>query len=176
MTAPTDIATRTATIADAPRLSAFARRVFEATFAADNDPGDMAQYIAAAFTPEAQQRELEDAARTCLLIEHDGAIVAYAMLRTGSSETCVPAAAPVEIERFYVDPAWHGTGLAARLMDAALDTARARGGDVVWLGVWERNPRAIRFYARCGFTDVGAHPFVLGRDVQTDRVMMRALA
>jgi ribosomal protein S18 acetylase RimI-like enzyme len=81
----------------------------------------------------------------------------------------------VEIVRFYVDRAWRGTGLAAALMDAAAEEARGRGARSLWLGVWERNPRAIRFYEKCGFRDVGSQDFVLGSDVQRDRVMARHL-
>ena len=60
-------------------------------------------------------------------------------------------------------------------MDAAVEAAAARGARTLWLGVWERNARAIAFYAKCGFADVGAQPFTLGADVQTDRVMALAL-
>ena len=79
----------------------------------------------------------------------------------------------MEIQRFYVDHAWHGQGVARQLMAACVATARARGGATVWLGVWERNARAIRFYTKHGFTDVGTHDFLLGSDRQTDRVMSR---
>jgi ribosomal protein S18 acetylase RimI-like enzyme len=77
--------------------------------------------------------------------------------------------------RFYVDPIRHGHGIAQTLMDAVLTTARADAAHTIWLGVWERNPRAIAFYRKCGFEDVGSHPFLVGTDLQTDRVMTRAL-
>jgi GNAT superfamily N-acetyltransferase len=77
--------------------------------------------------------------------------------------------------RFYIDARWHGTGAARLLMHAVDDEARRRGARAVWLGVWERNPRAIRFYEKCGFRDVGTQRFLLGTDVQRDRVMLREL-
>ena len=57
-------------------------------------------------------------------------------------------------------------------MGAVFDAARSAGDGHLWLGVWERNARAIRFYAKAGFVDVGSHDFVLGTDRQTDRVMV----
>ena len=77
-----------------------------------------------------------------------------------------------ELHRFYVDRPSQGTGVAQRLMAAVQDAARAAGARHLWLGVWEHNPRAIRFYAKRGFVDVGSHDFVLGADRQTDRVML----
>jgi GNAT superfamily N-acetyltransferase len=81
----------------------------------------------------------------------------------------------VELERFYVDQRWHGRGIAAQLMDAVLRVARGLDGDALWLGVWERNAKAIRFYEKQGFECVGAQTFRLGSDVQHDDVMRRPL-
>ena len=69
-----------------------------------------------------------------------------------------------------VDAPWHGKGIAHALMDASLDEAAHRGAATVWLGVWERNARAIRFYGKRGFHDIGVQPFKLGSDLQHDRV------
>jgi len=84
-------------------------------------------------------------------------------------------AAPIEIRRFYVDRNWQGRGVAQTLMVASLEAAMERGARTVWLAVWDRNLRAQAFYRKCGFEDCGAKEFVLGRDRQTDRVMVRAL-
>jgi len=74
-----------------------------------------------------------------------------------------------------VDHAWHGRGIAQRLMQATIDEAAAAGATTVWLGVWEHNARAIAFYGKHGFVDVGSHEFLVGSDPQTDRVMVRNL-
>jgi GNAT superfamily N-acetyltransferase len=166
---------RRATLADAEALSSFARRTFAETFGPHNDPRDMAVYAERAFTPSAQGAELADASRVCLVGERDGAIVAYALLHDGASPPAVAGSRPLEIERFYVDARWHGAGVSGAMMDRVVDTARSLGCETLWLGVWERNPRAIRFYARRGFLDVGSQGFQLGTDLQTDRVMMRDL-
>ncbi|MFN0097433.1 MAG: GNAT family N-acetyltransferase [Gemmatimonadaceae bacterium] len=61
-------------------------------------------------------------------------------------------------------------------MAQVVDAARHAGAEPLWLGVWERNPRAIAFYRKFGYADVGAHVFVVGTDPQTDRIMTRPLA
>lgn len=167
---------RRATPADASVLSDFARRVFDESFGADNTPEDMATYLASAFSPDKQRAELEHPRRVCLLVELDGAIIAYANVRDGSVHDAVAAERPAELERFYVDRRWHGCGIAAPLMHAVRTVATEWACDVLWLGVWERNPRAIRFYEREGFKRVGAHTFWLGSDLQHDAVMATPLA
>ena len=178
------VSIRPGTPADADRLSAFARRVFDATFAADNAPAHMAAYLDAAFTPARQAAELHAPDATILLAEAQGdaredggrALAGYAhVVLGGDAPACVAGPAPAELKRFYVDPAFHGGGTAGHLMDAAIAAAVARGARTLWLGVWERNARAIAFYAKRGFADVGAQRFVLGADVQTDRVMQRPI-
>ena len=69
-------------------------------------------------------------------------------------------------------PIWHGRGVAQRLMQHVREAARALGARDVWLSVWERNPRAIAFYAKCGFRDVGSKDFFVGQDRQRDHVMV----
>lgn len=170
------LVTRQASVDDAHALSVFARRVFHDTFAADNDPADMALYLDYAFTESKQRGELADASRVCLLVEQDGVLVAYASVFNGSGNEHVTGGRPVELERFYVDQRWHGAGLAAPLMAAVKAQAVAWGGDALWLGVWERNAKAIRFYEKQGFERVGAQTFTLGADVQQDAVMRVRLA
>ena len=65
-------------------------------------------------------------------------------------------------ERLYVSQEWQGRRVAQDLIAAATGLATASGADQVWLGVWERNPRAIAFYTKCGFAEVGEHTFLLG--------------
>lgn len=170
---------RRATAADAPALSEFACRLFTQVFGPDNTPADMALYLPGAFSPELQAREIGDPTRICLLGEADvdgvRTLASYALLHVGTRDAAVTGPDPVEIERFYVDFPWHGGGAAQAMMTEVFEQARAAGGKTIWLGVWERNPRAIRFYGKHQFVDVGAHPFVLGTDVQVDRVMSRPL-
>ncbi len=174
-----EFAIRHAVEADAAALSGFAAHVFAETFAPDNAPLDMQAYLSDAFTPEKQAAEIADPTCVCLLADVGGSMAGYALLRLGAAAPHVPAKYvtqyPVELQRFYVAHAWHGTGVAWRLMAACMEIAQARGGAMIWLGVWERNARAIRFYEKQGFTDIGTQPFQLGSDLQTDRVMARSV-
>jgi GNAT superfamily N-acetyltransferase len=172
-----DVIIRTAVGSDTAALTALARRTFEETFAADNAPANIAIHVAKAFGIALQAAEIANSDIATLVAEARGALVAFTQLRQSSAAPpCVSAVRPVEIWRFYVDRAWHGGALAAQLMGAALARAVSLGADIAWLGVWERNPRAIRFYAKHGFVDVGSHIFEVGADTQTDRVMQRPLS
>lgn len=126
---------------------------------------------------DAQQgRELSDPNYVTLLIEDGAQLVAYAQLRQHPPPPCVDADAPVELYRFYVDRAWHGQGVAQQLMAGVHDAARAAQGGTLWLSVWEQNARAIAFYSKCGYRDVGSADFFVGPDRQTDRILVVEVA
>jgi len=152
---------------DAAQLAELAERTFRETFAKDNRAEDLEAYVRLAYGTERQRREIEDPRHVALLAEEDGALIAFAQMNVLEGA--------VEILRFYVDAPWHGRGVARELMRAAEDAARDLGATTLRLGVWERNFRAIAFYAKCGFRDVGTQPFLLGSDLQTDRVMEKEL-
>jgi len=170
---------RRAGLSDARALATFAATAFADTFAADNAPEDMAAYLANAFGESRQRADLLDPDCIVLLAERGSELAGYAMLRDGKGPPAVggiPSDNAIEIARLYSDKRWIGTGVGATLMQACLDAGVERGREWIWLGVWERNTRAIAFYARWGFSDVGWQFFQLGADRQTDRIMARPLA
>jgi GNAT superfamily N-acetyltransferase len=167
---------RPGTIHDAAALAAFAARTFAETFEADNSAADMQAHLGQAYGVAQQAAELASPAIMTLLAEADDRLVAYAQVRRGPAPPCVGVPDAIELHRFYVDAPAQGTGVAQRLMAAVRDAARTAGARHLWLGVWEHNTRAIRFYAKCGFVDVGSHDFVLGTERQTDRVMVAPVA
>jgi diamine N-acetyltransferase len=166
---------RRATPADARLLAEFAARTFSETFAEENRPEDMALHVSSAYGVPQQAAELADPEMTTLLAEVEGQLAGYAQLRANAGPDCVQGIMPLELMRFYVAAPWQGQGVAQALMQSAVTAARARGAQTLWLGVWERNERAKSFYRKCGFADVGSQLFVLGTDIQTDRVMVRSL-
>lgn len=166
---------RPATSSDVPALTSFGARVFRETFGPHNRPEDLAAYLEATYAEDRQRSELDDPARATLIMDSPEGIVGFAQLRAASVPDCVAGPAPIELLRFYVDPAWHGRGLAPALMDAVVSEALARCAGTLWLGVWEHNGRAIAFYRKRGFHDVGSHEFLLGEDRQTDRIMVLPL-
>jgi GNAT superfamily N-acetyltransferase len=166
---------RRGVVGDADELSAAAERWFRETFSADNTAEDMAIYCAGAFSPDIQRAQLTDpAVETLLLHDSRGRLTAYAQLRDGGPDG-ITLPAPIELWRFYVDSAHHGRGLAAHLMAAVEDAARARRAKTLWLGVWEKNHRARAYYRKAGFLDIGSHEFRLGHDLQTDHLLSRPL-
>lgn len=166
---------RPATVSDARTLAALGAATFTASFGAQNTPENLAAHIRKAFGDGVQARELADPAYTYLVAEMDGRVAGYALVYAGHAPACVTGPSPIEVLRFYVVGEFHGTGIAQALMEACATEARRRGGRTLWLGVWSLNPRAIRFYEKCGYRDVGGQTFMLGDDPQQDRVLAKPL-
>ena len=166
---------RYAQASDARRLAALAEETFRDTFGSANSAQNMDRHCKASYGHSIQRAEILDARRMTLLCCHGDDPIAYAQLRWSAAPDCVQARRPGEILRLYVDRPWHGKGVAQALMDACIAEMEKRGCDVAWLGVWERNPRAIAFYRKFAFEEVGDHVFALGEDPQRDIVMARPL-
>lgn len=161
--------------ADAAPLADLAAHTFTETFGADNTPEDLQAHLASAYGAAQQAAELADPLERTLLVFRGEELIGFAQVRRKEFPDCVVAERPVELHRFYLVRSAHGSGAAKPLMQAALAAARELGGAHIWLGVWERNPRAVAFYLKSGFAKIGAHDFVVGSDVQTDWVFMAPL-
>jgi ribosomal protein S18 acetylase RimI-like enzyme len=169
------ITIRRATIADADTLAMLGARLFEQTFGPANTAEDMRKYLSDSFSPAIQRDELADGRRAIWLAESGGSPVGYALLRRGSTSDGVVAQRPAEVQRIYVDQTLHGRGVGDLLMAHCVEQAQAWECDVIWLAVWQMNPRAIAFYEKTGFIRVGVKTFQLGADLQHDFVMARLL-
>lgn len=175
MAGTSEFTVRRAAPADAAALAELGARTFYDTFAADNRPEDMSAYLASAFTPARLAAELNDPLSLFLVAEAAGELVGYAKLYRGEPHGSVSGPDAVELARLYAASEWLGRGVGQELMRACLVEARREGRRTIWLGVWERNARAIAFYRRWGFREVGATAFFVGSDKQTDTVMELAL-
>ena len=160
---------------DAGALAVLAEQTFRETFGMANSQEDMDTHCAANFGNALQLAEIGDPDWTTLVAEDAGSLIGYGQLRWSPAPACVAGARPVEVYRLYVDSRWHGRGIASMLMSALLQQANEGDADTVWLGVWESNPRAIAYYRKSGFREVGEHRFMLGSDPQRDMVMSRRL-
>lgn len=175
MAQQTDLTIRRANSVDAGLLTELGARTFSETFAADNNPEDMAAYVAESFNLAQQTAELADPTSTFFIAEVGGVAAGYAKLQAGEPAEGVEGAKPVELVRLYVSREWLGRGVGEALMRACVDEAQRAGHETMWLGVWERNGRAQAFYRKWNFRAVGEHVFQLGSDPQTDILMERAL-
>jgi ribosomal protein S18 acetylase RimI-like enzyme len=170
-----EITIRLAVAADAESLAALAHRTFYETYVPNTDPRDMAIHLARLYSPAMQLAEINDPAMRTLLAVQEDRLIGFAQLRLNdprhAEPACVTGPNPMEIWRFYVDQPWHGRGIAQRLMHEAIELAKSHGAKTIWLGVWERNPRAIAFYRKCGYQIIGEHQFLFADQMQTDWVM-----
>lgn len=169
------IAIRPATSEDAAILADLGARTFRETFEPYISGPDLDAFLATAYGEAIQRAELVDPARPARILEADGVPVGFLQLRLGHREPGVPGERPVELQRIYVLRAAQGSGRGAALMAEAVEMARAWGADVLWLGVWENNHKALAFYGRTGFREVGEHIFQVGSQTDRDLILARDL-
>ena len=170
-----EVKIRYATKNDAEMLADLSWRTFFDAFAEHpkNAPDDLKAYMDSAFNAEQISRELSDEKAIFLVAEIEGEIAGYAKLLLDAIEPGVTAKSPIELCRLYSEQKFLGKGVGAALMQRCLDEAKRRERDVMWLGVWEYNPRAQAFYRKWKFEECGSHVFQLGNDPQTDLLMQR---
>lgn len=164
---------RPATVADAEAIAALMATCFTATFGHLYDPADLAAFLDA-LTLERWRAELADPAFAFLLAEQDGAAVGFAKLGPHALPV-TPAGPMIELRQLYLVAGQQGSGLAARMMDWVIATARARGAQELFLSVYVDNHRARRFYERYGFEEVGIYTFMVGNHADEDHLMRLAL-
>ena len=162
---------RQATQHDANILAELGARTFYDAFAMDNNPEDMTTYMAQAFHPGRITAALAKANVYFFLAEVNMQVVGYAKLHAHDGPASLLAKRPLELVRIYADQGWIGKGIGTALMRKCQEQALQNDHDVLWLGVWERNDRAVAFYRKWGFVNAGTHTFMLGQDAQTDLIM-----
>lgn len=163
------------TIDDLATLQTIASQTFRETFAAHNTQSDMQAYIKKAFDEKKLRMELLNTHSRFYLVYLQGQLVGYLKLNEGPAQTEAQGDEALEIERIYIIQALQDHGLGKQLMDKAIQEARAQHKRYIWLGVWEKNKKAIAFYSGRGFQQVGTHSFLLGSDMQTDFIMRKDL-
>lgn len=170
------LALRQASLKDATFLAEFGAQTFENAFGPHNQASDMRAYLAKAFSLENVRSEIEDAkAYFYIAIDEAQEKVGYAKLLAGPHANLALALPTVELQRIYIASQQLGQGLGKQLLCLILQEAIRLGHRSIWLGVWEENKAAIRFYEKWGFTRQSEQPFMLGEDLQTDWLMTRPL-
>lgn len=150
-------------------------KTYYETFAKFNKKEDMAAYLEDAFNVHKIGNELNDINSEFYFLFYNGQIAGYLKLNEAPSQTDINDKDSLEIERIYVSSEFQDAGLGSYLMQQALSKAIERNKKYVWLSVWEKNEKAIRFYKKKGFYEIGTHTFVMGEDKQTDYIMRKNL-
>jgi ribosomal protein S18 acetylase RimI-like enzyme len=163
-----------AKIEEAVVLSELSQKIFWETFGAFNKAEDMEAYIKVAYTPDKLSQEIADPTRRIYIAwdeETPGLPIGYSHLHLGPAEDCIQGPNPIRLLRFYIDSAYHGKGVAQKLMETTTACCLQMGFKTLWLGVWGENLRAQKFYAKLGFKKVGEEKFLLGTDLQFDDLL-----
>jgi len=165
---------RRAGAADAPALADIGARTFTETFAHLYPPGDLARFLADAYSLARTRADLDDPGKAAWLAERDGEAVGFAL--AGPCALPHPEVTPGcgELKRLYLIKAAQGGGLGARLFAETLDWLQRAGPRTVWIGVWSENHGAQRFYARHGFEKVGEYGFEVGDTVDNEFILRRS--
>ena len=153
------------------QLQDIGRQTFLETFSAGNTEENMKKYLEEDFSFEKLTLELNDPNSEFYFATLGNKVIGYLKLNFGHSQTELQDDKAVEIERIYVAKEFHGKKVGQILYEKAIQIAKQKSADYVWLGVWEENPRAIAFYKKNGFVEFDKHIFKLGDDEQTDIMM-----
>lgn len=157
--------------ADLDQLIEISRTTFVDAFEKDNDPDDFRAYIENAFARANIEQQLEHPDSTFYFVFKGETLVGYFKLNENSAQTDVKLSESVELERIYVVKEYQGNQIGKTMLHEALRLGVKRQKTFLWLGVWQKNTDAVRFYERHGFSKFGTHPYYIGDDKQTDWLM-----
>ena len=162
---------RPCTITDLEVLVNLGRRTFIEAFEKDNKPEDFKIYLDSAFGEKTLRKELQDINSVYYFIYMDSSLVGYIKLNENEAQSDIKDINSIELERIYVLAEFQGRGIGEWILRQVISIAKVKNRSYVWLGVWEHNPKAIKFYQRLGFYKFGSHPYFIGSDEQTDWLM-----
>jgi ribosomal protein S18 acetylase RimI-like enzyme len=157
--------------ADLLALQEISRQTFFDTFADVNTPANMQQYLDVNLSMKQLTKEWMHPATYFYFVKQKDEVLAYLKINETDAQTEKRAEASLEIERIYVLLANQGKGIGQLLLDFSIQATKDKGFNLIWLGVWEHNQKALQFYEKNGFNFFGKHSFFLGNDEQTDLLM-----
>ena len=170
-----EITIRYATPDDAELIADLSRKTFYETFGHVNTKENMEKFMNDQFNREKLVKEVTEPGNTFLLAFDNDIPVGYVRMREGQKFPEFNDKDSIEIVRIYSVNTYIGTGVGQQLMRQCIFIAKELKKELIWLGVWERNPRAIAFYTKWGFEKFGEHNFLLGDDLQKDWLMMKKI-
>jgi GNAT superfamily N-acetyltransferase len=161
------------TVADVDVLRKLAERTFRDAWQASNDPEHFEAYCNEAFTNDKLAAEIQHPGSEFFLIIDQDTPAAYIKLNFDKQPVSLEPGPNVQLERIYVLEAYQSRGLGSYILDFIEQRAREAGAEWLWLSVWEKSPRSIRFYEQNGYTIFGTETFWVGNDPQEDWLMKR---
>ena len=156
---------------DLQELKELSRKTFTDAFGADNNPDDLKAYLNSAFEKENLRLELLNPLSEFYFGKIEGETVSYFKINLGDAQTDFREEDAMELERLYVKKAFQNQEIGQKMLDEVIEMAVQRKMRYLWLGVWEKNTRAINFYLKNNFQLSGSHPYMVGNDKQTDKIM-----
>ena len=163
-------------LSDIDELRSISRQTFLETFADGNTESDMKKYLDENLSNDKLVGELIILDSEFYFASIQNKVIGYLKINFGQAQTELKDQKSLEIERIYILKEFHGKKVGQILFDTALQIASRIKADYVWLGVWEKNFRAINFYKKNGFVEFDKHIFKLGDDEQTDIMMKLTLS
>lgn len=166
---------RKATYNDTELLLTIGRQTFFEKFTENNSEENMLKFAAEAYTFEKILSEVNNPNSQFYLATINDQTVGYLKINFGEAQTELQDPQALELERIYVLNEFQGKKIGQMLFEKTLELAKKAAVDYVWLGVWEENKSAIKFYEKNGMKAFSKHIFMLGNDPQTDIMMKIAL-
>jgi ribosomal protein S18 acetylase RimI-like enzyme len=163
------------TIEDLEVLVDISRNTFVCAFEKDNNPDDFWNYINKAFNENAMVEQLLNANSQFYFVYLKNVLVGYFKLNKNEAQTEQFAKRSMELERIYVLKDFQNQGIGKAMLLKVIDIAKACKASFLWLGVWQENKKAVRFYETHGFNKFSSHPYFIGKDKQTDWLMKKKL-
>lgn len=153
------------------QLQKIGRQTFHDTFSESNSEENMKKYLDEKFSIEKLTAELSNENSEFYFAILESEVIGYLKINFGETQTELKDDKALEIERIYVSKEFHGKRVGQLLYEKAIEIAKNKKSEYVWLGVWEENHRAVSFYKKNGFVEFDKHIFRLGTDEQTDLMM-----
>lgn len=164
------------TNSDLDKLISISRKTFIEAFEVENNPEDFKAYMKKAFSKEQLLMELADPQMYFYLVFSENEVLGYFKLNENEAQRDIKDKNAIELERIYVKNTFQGNQIGHWMLNHIKDIANKKNKSYLWLGVWEKNSKAIRFYEKNGFIKFGEHPYYIGSDKQMDWLMKLNLA
>ena len=165
-----------ATSADAAVIADLSRKTFYDTFASFNTDENMKLFMETTYERSRLMEEVSNSNFHFAVASIDNTPVGYVKMIVNAPREEMPDQHCIEIGRIYTLQQIVGKGVGAKLMDYCLSFAKQLQQDWIWLGVWERNDRALAFYKKWGFEKFAYHGFLLGTDLQNDFLLRKKIS